>query len=261
MSIRLACELLRSFELTMAGRLRVIEDLILQEDSSQRVDSNKAIDTIPDFEEKLLKLTNLVVNKLDDMERRMAALEQSKSPVVKDDRPVEAVQAELEEEIVQAAALDADVDASEVEVKAKKALTKAVEILPKKKEVLVEVEEELEEEVVEEEVEEEVVEEEVEEEVVEEEVVEEEVVEEEVVEEEVVEEEVVEEEVVEEEVEEEVVEEEEEEQVESLEEFEYKGRTYYHDSDLKVYIPDEDGAVSDPIGIWDPVKKTIRRLT
>jgi hypothetical protein len=243
MSIRLACELLRSFELTMAGRLRVIEDLILQEDSSQRVDSNKAIDTIPDFEEKLLKLTNLVVNKLDDMERRMAALEQAKSPVVKDDRPVEAVQAELEEEIVQAAALDADIDASEVEVKAKKALTKAVEILPKKKEVLVEVEEELEEEVVEEEV-------------VEEEVVEEEVVEEEVVEEEV-EEEVVEEEVVEEE----VVEEEEEEQVESLEEFEYKGRTYYHDSDLKVYIPDEDGAVSDPIGIWDPVKKTIRRLT
>lgn len=250
MSIRLACELLRSFELTMAGRLRVIEDLILQEDSSRHLDSDKVnvrLDNYANFEEKLLKLTNLVVNKLDDMERRMAALEQAKTPVVKDDRPVEAVQAELEEEIVQAAALDADVDASEVEVKAKKALSKAVEILPKKKEVVVE--EVVEEEVVEEEV--------VEEEVVEEEVIEEEVVEEEVVEEEVVEE-VEEEEVVEEEV---VEEEEEEEQVESLEEFEYKGRTYYHDSDLKVYIPDEDGAVSDPIGIWDPVKKTIRRLT
>ena len=131
------------------------------------------------------------------------------------------------------------------------------------------VEEEVE-EVVEEEVEEVVEEVEEEEEEVEEE--EEEVVEEEVVEEEVVEEEVVEEEEegveeeeegieeVEEDAEEEVVEEEVEEGVEEvqLEEFEYKGSTYYRDSDGNVFMTDEDGELMDePIGVWNEVKQRI----
>ena len=59
-------------------------------------------------------------------------------------------------------------------------------------------------------------------------------------------------------------EEEEEEEVEEEEEaltaFEFKGKTYYHDAEYKVYIPDEDGAVSDPVGIYDPATKRIRRL-
>jgi hypothetical protein len=124
------------------------------------------------------------------------------------------------------------------------------------------VEEEVVEEIVEEEVvEEEVVEEEVVEEEVVEEVVEEEVVEE-VVEEEVVEE-VVEEEVVEEEVTEEVVEDDDEEAEEegvAVEQFEYKGKTYFRDSDNQVYAAskeDPDQPDENPIGTWDTARERI----
>jgi hypothetical protein len=73
--------------------------------------------------------------------------------------------------------------------------------------------------------------------------------EEEVAEEEVAEEE---EEVAEEEEEEEVAEEEEEEEEQmELEEFEYKGMTLYRDAENKVYQMDEEGSLSDPIGVWD----------
>ena len=85
----------------------------------------------------------------------------------------------------------------------------------------------------------------------------EEVVEE--VEEEVVEEEVVEEEVVEE-VEEEVEEELEEESSLELEEFEYKGMTLYRDPNNKVYRMDEEGALSEPLGIWDNGKQRIKKI-
>jgi hypothetical protein len=135
------------------------------------------------------------------------------------------------------------------------------------------VEEPVQEEVEEEEVEEEVVEEEVvEEEVIEEEVVEEEVVEEEVVEEEVVEEEVVEEEVVEDDnegrggeggqhapPEEEAAEEEAEEGV-AVEQFEYKGKTYFRDSDNQVYAAskeDPDQPDENTIGTWDTARERI----
>ena len=82
---------------------------------------------------------------------------------------------------------------------------------------------------------------------------------EEVEEEEVEEEEVEEEEVVEEEEEGEVVEEEvvEEEAVE-MEEFEYKGVTYYKDSENLVYKLDDDGDLDDtPIGVWNEGKQKI----
>jgi hypothetical protein len=84
---------------------------------------------------------------------------------------------------------------------------------------------------------------------------EEEVVEEE---EEVVEEEVVEEE--EEEVEEEEEAVEEEEEGIELEEFEYKGSTYYRDTENKVFMMDEEGNVGDPIGLWNVIKQRITRL-
>ena len=87
------------------------------------------------------------------------------------------------------------------------------------------------------------------EEVAEEEVAEEEIAEEEIAEEEVAEEEVAEEEVAEEEVAEEEVSE--EENIE-LTEFEYKGMTLYHDNDMKVYRMDEEGALSDVMGIYHP---------
>jgi hypothetical protein len=56
-------------------------------------------------------------------------------------------------------------------------------------------------------------------------------------------------------VEEEVVEEEQDEQELELEEFEYKGRTYYMDGEKNVYTTDDEGdVVSEPIGVWNGKK-------
>jgi len=82
---------------------------------------------------------------------------------------------------------------------------------------------------------------------------------------------VVEEEELEEELEEEVQEEEvqeedvneaeegdEEEEVMQLESFEWKGATYYKDSDNQVYQTDSDGDIDDtPIGVWNETKQKI----
>ena len=46
-----------------------------------------------------------------------------------------------------------------------------------------------------------------------------------------------------------------------LTEFTYKGMTLYHDADFKVYNLDEDGAVGDPIGIWDEKTNRIKKLS
>lgn len=43
-----------------------------------------------------------------------------------------------------------------------------------------------------------------------------------------------------------------------LEEFEYKGSTYYRDGDNNVYMADEDGElVDEPIGVWNEAKQRI----
>jgi hypothetical protein len=47
---------------------------------------------------------------------------------------------------------------------------------------------------------------------------------------------------------------------EELEEFEYKGSTYYRDSDNNVFMTDEDGdLVEEPIGIWNTEKGKIMK--
>jgi hypothetical protein len=47
---------------------------------------------------------------------------------------------------------------------------------------------------------------------------------------------------------------------EELEEFEYKGSTYYRDSDNNVFMTDEDGdLVEEPIGIWNVEKGKIMK--
>jgi len=69
-----------------------------------------------------------------------------------------------------------------------------------------------------------------------------------------------EEEEVEEEVEEEEVEEEVEESSLELEEFEYKNMTLYRDPENKVYRMDEEGALSEPLGIWDDAKQKIKKI-
>jgi hypothetical protein len=45
-----------------------------------------------------------------------------------------------------------------------------------------------------------------------------------------------------------------------LEEFEYKGMTLYRDSENLVYRMDEEGALSEPLGIWDDAKQKIKKI-
>ena len=53
----------------------------------------------------------------------------------------------------------------------------------------------------------------------------------------------------------------EEQEEEELTEFTYKQKTYYRDSENKVYTMDEEGALnSDPIGIWDEATKKIKQI-
>ena len=44
----------------------------------------------------------------------------------------------------------------------------------------------------------------------------------------------------------------------SLEEITFKGKTYYKDSENTVYILDENEDLSDPIGVWNEITKTVR---
>ena len=49
-----------------------------------------------------------------------------------------------------------------------------------------------------------------------------------------------------------------EEEAVELEEFEYKGATYYRDSDNNVFTTDEDGELNDePFGLWNEAKQRI----
>ena len=49
-----------------------------------------------------------------------------------------------------------------------------------------------------------------------------------------------------------------EEEEEGLEEFEYKGATYYRDAEKNVYMTDENGDLNEtPIGVWSDVKNRI----
>ncbi len=261
MSSDMIRELFRGVETTLYERLRIIEDILVkqrQEGSNPHMEGvekrlHETAEHMKTVELSTLQQITQLNQKFDSWLEKMSVLEQDinllrinagranrefnaldeKTSVLendinilrinasakhqKDDRPVELVQAQLEQ---QSGSLDKNVNATIIESNAKVALEKAVRALP----AVVETQKEL-------------VEEEEEEEVVEE----------------------VEEEVEEEEGEEEVEEEVEEEE-EALTAFEFKGKTYYHDSEYKVYIPDEDGAVSDPVGIYDPTTKRIRRL-
>ncbi len=223
-------ELFRGVETTLYERLRIIEDILVKQRQEGTNPHMEGVEKrLHETAEQVHRVETHTMRHIEDMNRKfdtwmsgMSALERRIAEMQEelrnkrkvDDRPVELVQAQLDE----------NKNATIIESNAKVALEKAVRALPS-------VDETQKEEVVEEEVEEE----------------------------EVVEEEVVEEEVEEEEGEEEVEEEVEEEE-EALTAFEFKGKTYYHDSEYKVYIPDEDGAVSDPVGIYDPTTKRIRRL-
>jgi chemotaxis protein histidine kinase CheA len=187
MSTEVVRELFRNFENNLRDRLKVIEDILITSKSSGGEatsavfsELNGRLHSLEDY--TMGEIRTLLYNH-DQLEHRVVSMESTLKKAVEtlqtitstigslqkrmdDERPVEAVEAEVELEETQEAALNADVDASATEKKAKVALAKAVEQLEEE----VEVEEE-EEEVEEEE--EEVEEEEVEEEEVEEEEVEE----------------------------------------------------------------------------------------
>ncbi len=212
-------ELFRGVETTLYERLRIIEDILVkqrQEGTNPHMEGvEKNIHTIA---ERVNVVEQQTMRSIEEMNRKigvwmggMSALEQQIASLRDevrnrnkvDERPVELVQAQLEQ----------GPPATVVEKNAKVALEKAVSALPVKEIVVVEEEDADDEQEEEEEVEEEVEEEE-----------------------------------------------EEEEEEEALTPFNFKGKTYYHDAEYKVYIPDEDGAVSDPVGIYDPQSKRIRRL-
>jgi len=194
MSTDLIRELFRTFENNLRDRMKVIEDILINVNTNENPNAKPSGADISHIQGHLHSLEEYTMGQIrtlafnhDQLENRVVSMESTLKKAVEtlqiitstigslqkrmdDERPVEAVEAQVELEETQEAALNADVDASATEAKAKVALAKAVEQLEEEEEEVVEEEEE--EEVVEEE--EEVVEEE--EEVVEEE---EEVVEEE----------------------------------------------------------------------------------
>jgi hypothetical protein len=236
MSIETIRSLFRVLENTLHERLTVIEDVIGNQEKSS--ESNNG-----DLEERVARLEN---NNNLELHRRLATLEgmflrlqddvksirwdeialnrrvdilhanMQVESAGSDERPVEAVEAEVELDTAEAEALDADIDASEVERGATEALKDAVKALPAP--VSVSAKEADDEEA--------------------------------------------EEEADDEEAEEEAEDEAEEEAGVSVEEFIYRNKSYYRDSDNKVYRADEEGDILDEvIGVWNPTTKKIQRTS
>jgi chromosome segregation ATPase len=291
MSTEVIQELCRNLENTLHDRLTVIQDILkTTKQPTGGAGSSDLQNRLQDLERRIESLDEYAMGEVrtlaynhDMLEKRVELLESTIKQMVEtlqtvnttigslqtrmdDERPVEAVEAQVEIEEAQEAALNADVDILATETKAKESLVKAVEKLS--------VEEE-----------------------------EEEVEEEEVEEEEVAEEEDEEEEEAEEELDLEVftykkksyardqnnnvyaVDEEgaaeiseivgiwnpttkkidpvpQEEEAPELEAFEYQKKTYCRDSDNNVYSVDEDGCadISEVVGIWNPKTKKIDRV-
>jgi hypothetical protein len=246
MSIETIRSLFRVLENTLHERLTVIEDVInnqaqpsesnngnveqrvarLENNNSnlelhQRLASLESIFGRLHDDVKSIRWDQIALNRRLDILHANMQLESAGS----DERPVEAVEAEVELETAEAEALDADIDASEVERGATVALKDAVKALPLP--VSVSAKEAEDEEAEEEEAEE------------------------------------AEEEAEDEEAEEEAEEAEEEAQADvSVEEFIYRNKTYYRDSDNKVYRADEEGDILDEvIGVWNPTTKKIQRTS
>ena len=241
MSIETIRSLFRVLENTLHERLTVIEDVIgnqsrSSETSNDNVELHQRLASLEGMFGRIhdyvnsIKAEQIALNRRLDVLHANMQLESAglRAVPASDERPVEAVEAEVELETAEAEALDADIDASEVERGATEALKDAVKALPLPVSVSakeVEAEDEAEDEGEEEEGEEEGEEVEAEEEA------------------------------------EDEAEPEEEAGV-SVEEFIYRNKTYYRDSDNKVYRADEEGDILDEvIGIWNPTTKKIQRTS
>jgi hypothetical protein len=218
MNPELVKELLRSFENKLHDQLMVIQDILTMSKANTEAGDisfvKKNLEAVAShvnsLEEYAMGEVRTLAYNHDMLEKRVELAESTLRTMVEtlqtvnttigslqkrmdDERPVEAVEAEVEVEETQEAALNADADVVATETKAKQTLAKAVEELEEEEE------------------------------------------------------------------EEEPEEEEEEEEVPDLESFTYKKKTFARDSENNVYSVDADGAadISEVIGIWNPVTKTI----
>jgi hypothetical protein len=221
MNPELVKELLRSFENKLHDQLMVIQDILTMSKANTEAGDisfvKKNLEAVAShvnsLEEYAMGEVRTLAYNHDMLEKRVELAESTLRTMVEtlqtvnttlgslqkrmdDERPVEAVEAEVEVEETQEAALNADTDVVATETKAKKTLAKAVEELEEEEE------------------------------------------------------------------EEEPEEEEEEEEVPDLESFTYKKKTFARDSENNVYSVDAEGAadISEVIGIWNPVTKTIDPL-
>lgn len=236
MSSDLVRELFRNLETTLHDRLRVIEEILRTTKPEADASLTERLSLLEKHFRSLDEFATAQVRTLtfhhDQLEARVAQVEGWIRTTIETLRTVNetvgSLQKRMEDETpVEAAEVQAEIE--ETQQAALNADADPVRTETKAKAALVKAIQEMEEVEVEEEEEEEVEEEEVEEEVEEEEVQEEEVEEEEV------------------------------EELE-LEPFTYRGQTYYRDQNSDVYIVDEDGAVGDVIGRWNPATKKIERV-
>ena len=143
MSIETIRSLFRVLENTLHERLTVIEDVINNqaqpsESNNRDVELHQRLATLEGIfgrlqdDVKSIRWDQIALNRrLDILHTNMQLESAGMRPInTSDERPVEAVEAEVELETAEAEALDADIDASEVERGATVALKDAVKALP-----------------------------------------------------------------------------------------------------------------------------------
>jgi len=171
MSTEVIQELCRNIETTLHDRLTVIQDILKTTKQSSVTGDSTAVQTklielehhITNVDEYTMGEVRTLAYNNDQLEKRVELLESSMQKAtdtlltlnhtirslqkrIDDERPVEAVEAEVEVEETQEAALNADADVIATEAKAKESMTRVVEELVDEGEEEEEEEEEQEEE-------------------------------------------------------------------------------------------------------------------
>ena len=154
MSTEVIQELCRNIETTLHDRLTVIQDILKTTKQSSVTGDSTAVQTklielehhITNVDEYTMGEVRTLAYNTDQLEKRVELLESSMQKAtetlltlnhtirslqkrIDDERPVEAVEAEVEVEETQEAALNADADVIATEAKAKESMTRVVEEL------------------------------------------------------------------------------------------------------------------------------------
>lgn len=137
MSSEIIRELFRNLENTLHDRLKVIEDIIQTQPSSST--NQNLVSRLDSLETHTKGELVFICSVYDKLAERVTTLEENLTKLLdkiissksqEDEKPVEAVEAEIEVEQAEAEALDAEHSAAEIETSAKAALQKAVDALP-----------------------------------------------------------------------------------------------------------------------------------